>query len=96
MFEDVQRGTIAELLDRFDHGAVKGECTMVIDGCKKKDFNEEKDIHRYTKRIQVLRDRCGLSERDIVRVIAEEEGISRKRVYQWIVEEKKRYEELTP
>jgi 16S rRNA (cytidine1402-2'-O)-methyltransferase len=95
MFEEVQRGSIAELVDLFDNRAVRGEFTLVIDGCKKKDFNSEKDVHRYTKRIQFLRDRCGLSERDIVRVVAEEEGISRKRVYQWIVEEKKRSEELT-
>lgn len=95
MFEEVQRGTIADLLDRFDHGTVKGECTMVIDGCRKKDLNYEKDIHRYTKRIHFLRDRCGLSERDTVRVVSEEEGISRKRVYQWIVEEQKLSEQLT-
>lgn len=96
VFEDIHRGTIAELLDIFNSRPVKGEFTLVIDGCRKKDFDYEKDAHRYIQRIQFLRDRCGLSERDTVRVVAEEEGISRKQVYRWIVQEKKRSKELTP
>lgn len=94
LFEEVQRGKVAELLDLFESKPVKGEITMVIDGCRKKGSNSEKDIEHYTKRIEFLRNRCGLSERDIVRVVAEEEGISKKKVYQWIVEEKKRSAKL--
>ncbi len=95
LFEEVQRGSVAELLNLFENKPVKGEITLVIDGYRKKDSNPEQNIERCAKRIEFLRDRCGLSERDIIRVVAEEEGISRKRVYQWIIVEKKRSEELT-
>lgn len=95
LFEEVQRGKVTELLALFESKPVRGEITMVIDGCRKKASNPEQDIERYTKRIEFLRNRCGLSERDIVRVVAEEDGISRKTVYQWVVEEKKRSAKLT-
>jgi len=87
-FEDVRRGTIRELIEGMNLGQAKGEITLVIEGYLGKAAFSTEDFQRYRERIIFLKKRCGLSDRDILKVISEEEGISRKMLYPILVEEK--------
>ena len=76
-FEEVRRGKLSGLIEWAGEREVKGELTIVVEGCASSPSPQE-DLLR---RIQFLKERCGLSDRDVVRVLHEETGLPRKEIY---------------
>jgi 16S rRNA (cytidine1402-2'-O)-methyltransferase len=87
-FEDVMRGTVSKLLEIVEREKIKGEITLVIEGFQENKSSFHREIQKYRKRINFLRERCGLSDRDIIKVISEEERVPKKFLYKLLVEDK--------
>lgn len=84
VFEEVRRGSLEELLSWAKKTEVRGEITLVVEGCGKKaapsDLLEE--------RIEFLLKRCSLEPKTALRILREETGLPRKTLYQAILEKK--------
>ena len=79
VFEEITRGTVTDMIRQFSGRTVKGEVTLIVGGgpkLKKKISDEE-----ILERIGTLEKGKKLSRRDRIDRVAEEMGVSRKRVY---------------
>jgi 16S rRNA (cytidine1402-2'-O)-methyltransferase len=84
-FEEIQRGTIGELIDSASGRTFKGEVTLVIGGRKEtKPVATEKEIQNQYR--SLLAD-TGLSRKDRIERVARQLGVSRRQVYQQILRE---------
>jgi len=79
VYEEVYRGTITEVLDQLGEEEVKGEVTVILEGCPLPPKAETSSIVEALK--YYSRDR-GLSIKESVGRVAEELGVSRREVYQ--------------
>ena len=79
VYEEVYRGTITEVLDQLGGEEVKGEVTVILEGCPLPPKAETSSIVEALK--YYSRDR-GLSIKESVGRVAEELGVSRREVYQ--------------
>ena len=79
VYEEVYRGTISEVLEQLGKEEVKGEVTVILEGCTSPPPVEASTITEALKRYA---GEMGLSMKDSVDRAAEELGISRRQVYQ--------------
>jgi 16S rRNA (cytidine1402-2'-O)-methyltransferase len=73
VFEEIIRGTAGDVIDRFKGRVIKGEVTLVVAG------------NEILARFEELRKSSDSSQRDIIEKLAEELGISRKKIYKLVV-----------
>jgi len=83
LYEEVFRGTVADVLASVKGKTVKGEITLIIRGAAKgvSQWSPE----NIQERCQSLQRDTTLSTRDIVEIIAEEMDLSRKEVYRVVL-----------
>lgn len=74
-YEEVARGTIEEIIDSFSHRDVKGEIVIVVDGAQvvEEEIDIKLELRSYTDK--------GLSKKDAVKRVAEENGLNKNIVY---------------
>ena len=83
VFEEIMRGNVSDITKQLQGRAIKGEVTLVVAGQEKIShlFSDSEIYDRYRE----IRDNSDLSRRDIIKKLAEELEIPRKRVYQLVV-----------
>ena len=79
VYEEVYRGTISEILEQRGKEEVKGEVTVIVEGCTSLPRVDASAILEALKRYS---EEMGLSVKDSVDRVAEDLGISRRQVYQ--------------
>jgi len=78
-FEEILRGTAADLIRELSGRTVKGEVTLIVGGARQREkLISDKEIEQ---RIRTLGQETTLSQRDRIDRAARELGLSRKRVY---------------
>lgn len=83
VFEEIVRGTAGDIVDRLKGRAIKGEVTLVVAG-KEKQIRFLPDDEIFA-RFEKLHQSSDLSQRDIIEKLADELEISRKKIYQLVV-----------
>jgi len=78
VYEEVYRGTITEVLDQLGEEEVKGEVTVILEGCPLPPKAETSSIVEALKYYSRAR---GLSLKESVHRVAEELKVSRREVY---------------
>jgi 16S rRNA (cytidine1402-2'-O)-methyltransferase len=89
VYEEVYRGTVSEVLEQFAKDEVKGEVTVILEGCTSPPAVESSAVVEALKRYSEM----GLSRKDSVDRAAEELGVSRRQVYQQSLKGKEEAEE---
>jgi 16S rRNA (cytidine1402-2'-O)-methyltransferase len=84
-FEEFVKGRLSDIEAWAQGSAVRGEITLVVAGREARDAS----LEALGTRIRFLRERCGLADRDVVRVVSEETGLPGKTVYRAVLEEGK-------
>ena len=79
VYEEVYRGTVSEVLEQIGKEEVKGEVTVILEGCTSPLPVESSAIIEALKRYS---EEMGLSMKDSVDRVAEDLGVSRRQVYQ--------------
>jgi 16S rRNA (cytidine1402-2'-O)-methyltransferase len=88
-FEEFHRGKLTEIINKIElKEAVKGECTLLVSGSMETDPVCQLDIR---KNIAEKLKETSKKPSALAREIAEEYGLSRKTIYQEILEIKKRF-----
>jgi 16S rRNA (cytidine1402-2'-O)-methyltransferase len=84
-FEEITRGTLADMVRQLSGRTVKGEVTIIVGGGHRleKTVSDEEIMER----IGILEKGMRLSRRDRIDRVAQEMGVSRKRVYDLAVQE---------
>jgi 16S rRNA (cytidine1402-2'-O)-methyltransferase len=77
-FEEIRRGTLASLEAWARQGEVLGEVTILVAG---QGQEGDPDLRALASRIRFLRARCGLADREVVRVVHQETGVPSKEIY---------------
>ena len=86
VYEEVYRGTISEVLDQLGKEEVKGEVTVILEGCTSPPPAEPPSVMEALKHYS---QEMGLSMKESVGRVAVELGISRRQVYQESLKMKK-------
>jgi 16S rRNA (cytidine1402-2'-O)-methyltransferase len=84
-FEEFKKGRLSDLETWTRGSGVRGEITLVVAGRGDRDAS----LEALGTRIRFLRERCGLTDRDVIRVVSEETGLPGKTVYRAVLEEGK-------
>jgi len=87
-FEDIQRGTVGEMLEWVRERKPKGEIVVIVEGCSQRsaategcpEGNAEDELEMAVAEVAQLVGE-GFTMRDAVSKVAEERGISRREVY---------------
>jgi len=87
IFEEVYRGTIPEVLGEFQEEEVKGEVTLVVEGCTSPPKAEVASI---AEALQTYSRELGLSMKEAVERVAEELGVSKREVYRQSLQMKRK------
>jgi 16S rRNA (cytidine1402-2'-O)-methyltransferase len=80
LFEGTVGGSVSSVLARLRHEEIRGEYTLVVAGCEKKDKEETLDEKVQKKMARLLRAKT-MSLKDIARKISSETGVEYRRVY---------------
>lgn len=80
LHEEVARGTLSELIERFTPIAVKGEIVLVIDGQKLKVNVEELSDRSLSERVAEL-EAEGIESKKALKLAAKEFGLSKSEAY---------------
>lgn len=86
-FEEVCRGTIAEVIAHFEAQGIKGEFVLIVSGAEPQ-APETHDLDWAAKRSQALEE-DGLSSKDAIKQAASEAGLSKRDVYNFIMAAKR-------
>lgn len=83
IYEEILRGTVTELITLLKDRTIKGEITLIVEGKEKgsDQISSESIITHYEE----LEHNSGLSTKDIINIIVDEMGISRKEVYKHVI-----------
>lgn len=84
-FEEVRRGTPAELLAHFQANEIRGEFVLIVEG-KEPAEEATKDISWALERVNQLTAE-GLSQKEAIKQAAKEAGLPKREVYNLIVKE---------
>lgn len=77
--EEVIRGSLSEILATLsDRDRIRGECTLLVEGRKEKEFKSDELV---VDELERLAKEGSVSVKDAVRTVAGKHGISRGRVY---------------
>ena len=79
IYEEMLRGTVSELITLVKDRTIKGEITLIVAG--KEKGGDEYSIESIILQFEALEQDSDLSTKDIVNIIADETGISRKEIY---------------
>ena len=79
VYEEVYRGTISEVLEQMGKEEVKGEVTVILEGCTSPPHVDASEVIAALRRYS---EEMGLSMKDSVGRVAEDLGIPRRQVYQ--------------
>ena len=79
IFEEVIRGKITHVLNVLNGRQIKGEITLLISGKRASDSGGDTSISQL---LQEYQKRYDLPMKDLVKMISEEKGISKREVYQ--------------
>lgn len=79
IFEEVIRGKITHVLNVLNGRQIKGEITLLVSGKRALDSGDDTSISQL---LQDYQKRYGLPMKDLVKMISEEKGISKREVYQ--------------
>lgn len=85
-FEEVVRGTPSEVLAYFNENGIRGEFVILLHGAEPKE-EEERDLDWAVKRVAELEEE-GTSQKDAIKQAAKEAGLSKRDVYNFIVQQK--------
>ncbi|KMK74469.1 16S rRNA (cytidine(1402)-2'-O)-methyltransferase [Alkalihalobacillus pseudalcaliphilus] len=83
-FEEYQRGTLAEAINWVEHGTVKGEFCLIVEGVTDEECSDEKQwwqeitIPSHVEHYIQL----GLNQKDAVKQAAKDRGVPKREVYQ--------------
>lgn len=85
-FECFIRGTISEVSEYLERGAIKGECCLIIEGAKESDEQpsdlrwwENLDIHDH---VEHYLDEGGLTVKEAIKAVAVDRDVPKREVYQ--------------
>lgn len=78
IFEELSRGTVSEVLREFEEEEVKGEVTIVMEGCTRPAKAEVASI---AEALELYSRELRLSMKEAVHHVAEELGVSKREVY---------------
>jgi 16S rRNA (cytidine1402-2'-O)-methyltransferase len=78
VYEEVYRGTLSEVLDRLRGEEIKGEVTVILEGCASPPSDARPNVLEALKHYS---QEMGLSLKESVARVAEELGIPRRQVY---------------
>ncbi len=81
MFQEVRRGNLQELLVWANQAQLRGEITLVVEGCEEKEASSQ----GLEQRVEFLLRRCSLKPRDVLRILREETGLPKKVLYKAIM-----------
>jgi 16S rRNA (cytidine1402-2'-O)-methyltransferase len=81
-FEQVERGTLTELITKAKSQTPKGEFCIVLEGRGRKDIQPEEREDRLRKALNDLKQRADQPLREAARQVALEQGLSKREVYQ--------------
>ena len=84
LYEEAQRGTLSELLERAEAEGPRGEIVVVVDGDRSPD--EEVSLEELGRRARSLMDE-GVDRKDAMTRVAREAGVSKRKVFDALVEE---------
>lgn len=85
-FEEIVRGTPAEVLAHFDEQGIRGEFVLLLHGAEPAE-PEERDINWAVARTAQL-EQEGIAQKDAIKQAAKEAGLSKRDVYNFIVQNK--------
>lgn len=88
--ENVFSTTIEEALAYYQENAPKGEFVLIIEGRPQKDLKEE-SIRKWDKvslneHMKIYLDK-GMTKKEAMKAVAADRGVSKRDVYQWLLEE---------
>lgn len=83
LHEETIRGSVSEVIESIEGTVLRGECTLIVAGAKKRDISNHK--REIAEMFGILREDADLTTRDIVDRISRELNISRKEVYQEVL-----------
>ncbi len=83
MFEEVQRGTVQDVLESLEGKEIKGEVTLIVAG--KGKAGPVSSIEDIAPQFLALRREAGVSIKDMVQRITGDTGLPRKKVYQEVL-----------
>lgn len=81
-FEEIKRGSVEQLLAWAKGAAVLGEVTLLVQG----HVGESPSMEDLLDRVEFLVKRCGLGDKEVVRLVHEESGVPRKDVYRMLLD----------
>jgi 16S rRNA (cytidine1402-2'-O)-methyltransferase len=83
VFEEIVRGNVSDITKQLQGRSIKGEVTLIVAGQEKisHSLSDGEIYDRYRE----IRDNSDLSRRDIIKKLAEELKIPRKRIYRLVV-----------
>lgn len=85
-FEEIVRGTPSEVLAHFEAEGIRGEFVLLLHGAEPAP-PEERDIDWAVSRVARL-EADGISQKDAIKQAAKEAGLSKRDVYNFIVQNK--------
>ena len=85
--EEVWRGRLQDLMDNLDQLTLRGEFTLVIEGRAKRPQVSSIEATTIKEDYQKLRQKSGLNQKEAMKQIARERGISKSEVYKAIIKE---------
>ena len=85
-FEEIVRGTPSEVLARFAEQGIRGEFVLLLHGAEPAE-PEERDINWAVARTAQL-EQEGIAQKDAIKQAAKEAGLSKRDVYNFIVQNK--------
>ena len=90
IYEEIYRGTIAEVLNQLGEEEVKGEVTIILEGGTP---GEKVELSTILEALKYYSQEMGLSMKESVTRVSEELGVSRREVYQESLRVKKEEKE---
>jgi len=90
VYEEIYRGTIAEVLNQLGEEEVKGEVTVILEGGTR---GKKVELSTVSEALRYYSQEMGLSMKESVTRVSEELGISRREVYQESLRAKKEEKE---
>ena len=86
MHEEIVRGKISEVVEKFEDRTIKGEIVIVIEGKQEEDFELEKkqlwediSVEEHIKKIM----EDGISKKEAIKKVAKDRGLPKNEVYKY-------------
>ncbi len=87
-FEQIERGKVAELIEKLKARPPKGEFCLVVEGKQIKEDQETEKQDKLQKAMALLKDIKDKPLKEAAREIAQKQGLSRREVYQLALQER--------